>query len=199
MRRSRHLRPTWLGRCLRGRLPDHNPLRRRTDRLETAIFAVLFVMVCATAPFLAAAASGWEHSISEREMRTQQAISHEIRATLLDDAQDTGAYPVLTAEADARWMAPDGRRVTEVMQVSEGAQAGSAIWIWINPSGQLITPLRPNQIPAREGLAAEAAVGCLSTVALLAGLAVRCTFNRRRITAWGVDWMATEPRWNMRR
>jgi hypothetical protein len=199
MRRSRHLRATWLGRFVRGRLPDRNPLRRGTDRLETAILAGLFAVLCVTAPFLAAAASGWEHGISLREVRAQQAALHETRATLLDDAQDTGAYPVLTAEANVRWMAPDGQTVTEVMQVPEGAQAGRVIWIWTNPSGRFITPLMRNQIPARDDLAATAAVACLCSVALVAGLAVRRTLDRRRMTAWGIDWTATEPRWNTRR
>jgi hypothetical protein len=199
MRRSRHLRGTWLGRFLQARLPDRNPLRRRTDRLETAILAVLFAAVCATAPFVAAAASGWEHSASVREMHAQQATCREVRATLLDDAQDVGAYPVMTAEAYVRWMAPDGRTVTEVMGVPAGAQAGHVIWIWTNSSGQVFTPLLQTQIPSRDGLAAAAAVACLGTVALLAGLAVRRTLNRRRMTAWGIDWRTTEPRWNTRR
>jgi hypothetical protein len=199
MRRSRHREATLLGRFLQGWLPDRNPLRRGIDRLEITIFVVLFAMVCATAPFLAAAASGWEHSASEREMRAQRAAYHQIKATLVDDAQDSGAYPVLIAEANARWVAPDGRTMTDLLQVPEGAQAGSAIWIWTNPSGQLVTPLLPNQIGTRDGVAAAAAVACLGTVAVLAGFAIHRTLSRRRMTAWGIDWMATEPRWNTRR
>ena len=199
MRRSRCSRATWLGRFLRGWLPDRNPLRRRTDRLDAAVFAVLFVLACATAPFVAAAASGWENSTSQREMRVQQASCREVRAILLDDAHETGAYPAPTAEADARWAAPDGRAVTGMVQVPAGAEAGRVIWIWTDPSGQVITPLLRNQIPARDDLAATAAVTCLGAVALLTGLAVHGALSRRRMTAWGIDWMATEPLWNTRR
>ena len=199
MRRSRYSRATWLGRFLRRWLPDRNPLRRGTDRLEAAIFAILFVMAGATAPFVGAAASAWENSTSQREMQVQQASCREVRATLLDDAHQTGAYPTLTAEADARWTAPDGRAVTGMVQVPAGAEAGRVIWIWTDPSGQVITPLLRNQIPARDDLAAAEAVTCLSAVALLTGLAVHSGLSRRRITAWGIDWMATEPLWNARR
>jgi hypothetical protein len=199
MRRSRLPRAAWLGRFVRGRIPDRNPLRRRTDRLETAVLTVLFAVVCVTAPFLAVAASGWEHRTSEREIRVQQLTCRQVKATLLDDAQETSAYPLVVAEADARWVAPDGRTVTEVLRVTPAALAGSVIWIWTNPSGQPITPLRRSSIPARDGLAAAAAVAGLGAVALLAGLAVRHTLNRHRMTAWAADWMVTEPRWNTRR
>jgi hypothetical protein len=199
VRRSRHPRTSRLGRSIRGRLFDRNPLRRGTDRLETAILVGLFVVVCATAPFLAVAASDWENSISLREMRVQQATFHEVRATLLDDARSTDAYRVSASEADVSWTAPSGRTVTDVMPVPSGAQAGSAIWLWTNQSGHVISPLLPNAIPAREGLAAEAAVASQAAVAFLVGLVVRGTLNRRRLTAWANDWLATEPRWNTRR
>ena len=199
MRRSRRPPATWVGRFLRGRLPDRNPLRRRTDRVESAVFLVLFAVVCAIAPFAAAAASDWENGASLREMRGQQATIHQVRATLLDDAQDTGAYPATLAEADIRWKTPGGRTVTDMIRVPAGAKAGHVVWIWTDPSGDLVTPLRPADIPGRDGLAAAAAVVSLSAVALLAGLAVRIRMNRHRMTAWGADWKATEPRWNTRR
>ena len=120
MRRSRHLRATRLGRWLRGRIPDRNPLRRRTDRLETAFLAFLLIMLAVTAPLVAVAASNWEHAASLREMRAQ-ATYRQVRATLLDNAKDTGSYPMLTAEATVRWTAPSGPVVTELMWVPENA------------------------------------------------------------------------------
>jgi hypothetical protein len=188
-----------LGRFLRGRLPDRNPLRRRSDRLETAILAVLLAVLCVTAPIAAVAASAWESGISLRELHVQQVTSHKVKATLLDDAQNTGAYPVTLAEAAIRWTTPDGQIVTGMMRVPADAKAGSVTWIWINASGQLVTPLLRTDIPGRDDLAATAAVAALSAVALLAGLAIHRTMHRHRLTAWGVDWMVTEPRWNSRR
>jgi hypothetical protein len=199
VRRSRHPRTSRLGRSLRGRLPDRNPLRRKTDRLETTILTVLFAVVCATAPFLAAVASKWENSTSQREMHTQQTTSQLVKATLLDDARSTGTFRVPSSMADVRWTAPAGRTVTELIPVPAGAEAGSVVWIWTNPSGNRISPLLSAEIPDRDRLAATVAVVSLGVVALLAGLAVRYTLNRRRMTAWGIDWMATEPRWNTRR
>jgi len=70
--------------------------------------------------------------------------------------------------------------------------------MWIDESGQPITPLLRTQIPERDDFAAMAAVAGLGTVLLTIGLAVRRTLNRRRMSAWAVDWMVTEPRWNTR-
>ena len=47
---------SWLGRLLRGRRLDRNPLRRGSDRVETAIAGVLLAAFLAGAPFAAHAA-----------------------------------------------------------------------------------------------------------------------------------------------
>lgn len=199
MRRSRHSQAALLRRLARGLFPDRNPLRRGTDRLEAVLFAVLLAAMFVAAPLGAIAASGWEHGLSLRQMRAQQAAWHHVRAALLENAQDSGAYPALMAEAVVRWTAADGRMATATTRVPEYAKAGTVIWIWTNRSGQIVMPLRPSDIEVRDGLAAAAAVGVMVTGAVLTCVAVRRALNRRRLAAWGVDWMATEPRWNTRR
>lgn len=199
MRRSRRPQAAWLSRLARGLIPDRNPLRRWTDRLEAALFAALFAMLLVAAPLLAIAASGWEHGLSRHEMRVQQTTWHHVRATLLEDAQDSGAYPAMMTEAVVRWTEPGGRVLTATARVPENAKTGSVIWIWTDPAGQLVTPLRPSDIEIRDGLAAAGMVLVLATGAGFAALAIRRTLNRRRLAAWGIDWRATEPRWNARR
>lgn len=199
IRRSRHPRAARLGRLVHGLLPDRNPLRRGTDRLEAVCFAVLLAAVCLIAPFAARAASGWEHAVSQRELRTQQATWHHVRATLLDDAGVVGSYPALLAEAEVTFTLPHGHVVTEPAQVPQSAKAGTVIWIWASQSGQLVAPLRGGDIRLRDGLAAATAVIVVVIAGFLAGLTTRLSLNRRRMKAWGIDWMATEPRWNTRR
>lgn len=196
---SRQPRSTWTRRFLRGRIPDRNPLRRRTDRVETAILAGLLAVMCVTAPFLAVAASGWENAASLRELHVQQATSHQVKATVQGDVQHAGGYPFIITEGYLRWTTPDGRTITELLRVPVGAEAGTVIPLWINQAGEPFAPLLRTQIPGRDALAAAIAVTSLVTVALTVGLAVRHTLNRRRLSAWAVDWMVTEPRWNTRR
>ncbi len=45
----------------RGWWPDSNPLRRRPDRAETVVFAVLLAVLLAGAPLMALIGGGWAH------------------------------------------------------------------------------------------------------------------------------------------
>lgn len=200
MRRAPQLRTTWLGRFLRGHRPDRNPLRRRTDRVESAILAVLIAGFCVGAPLLGYAAVAVTHSATLLELQAQHASSHQVRATLLDAAVSIDSYPVITGpEADASWMAPDGKTVQGVVPTAVDAQAGRTVLIWTDRSGHLVTPLQSDMIGARESIAALGAVASLGAIVLLTGLLARWALNRRQLTAWDVGWLATEPRWTSRR
>ena len=63
MRQSRAMQPRppralWL----RGRWPDHNPLRRTSDRVEAAIVAAALILFLAGAPLLALFGWHWADS-----------------------------------------------------------------------------------------------------------------------------------------
>jgi hypothetical protein len=45
---------------------DRNPLRRTTDRAETAVHAVLVIAFLAGAPFAALATGAWAHGLAQR-------------------------------------------------------------------------------------------------------------------------------------
>lgn len=69
---------------------DENPLRRRTDRLETWIMASLLAAFLAGAPLIAVAAGSWTHAGSIREQRSQRSW-HPLPAVLLQAAR--GSQP----------------------------------------------------------------------------------------------------------
>jgi hypothetical protein len=200
MRRARKPRTIWLGRFLRGHRPDRNPLRRRTDRAEGAILAVLIAGFCAGAPLLGHAAVSAARSDSLREMQAQHASYREVKATLLDAAAGVGTYPAAIAPAaDASWTAPDGQAVKGVIPTPANAPAGSTVLVWTDRSGHLVTPLQPGTVGARESIAAAGVVTGLGAVLIVTGTLARWMLNRRAMTAWDVDWLATEPRWTSRR
>lgn len=200
MRPARQPQTTWLGRFIRGHRPDRNPLRRHADHAESALLAVLITGFCAGAPALGYAAVTATHTASVRELHAQQAEYRLVRATLLAAAVDVESYPVATAaQADARWLAPDGRKLTGVVPTPANAKAGSTVLIWTDRSGHQVTPLQPEAVPEREALAALGAVTGLGGLLLVTGLAGRGLLNRRAMTAWDADWQATEPRWTSRR
>jgi hypothetical protein len=189
----------WIGRILRGRRLDRNPLRRRSDRVETVIVAALFAAFLGGAPFAVHAAAAGASAASQRELRAQQANFRQVTAVLLEAAWTPQGYGfTISSQADARWVAPDGKVRTDMIAVPADAKAGSTVRIWTNLSGDLVTPLRQDQIALRADLAGMAAVAALGAVLLITGAVVRRALNRRRLADWDADWLATGPRWSSR-
>ena len=202
MKLRRRPRTYWLGRVLRGRRLDRNPLRRRSDRVETAVLGLLLAAFLAGAPFAAHAAGSWAYATSAREAQAQRASLRQVPATLLQAAPAGNAYTNDggVPEADAQWRAADGQMRTGEVFVSAGAAAGSTVLVWTNRTGQLTgPPLGLTQLQGRDQLAAGAAVGSLAAALIVVGWLARKSLYRRRLAAWDADWLANGPRWSQRR
>jgi hypothetical protein len=192
-------RSTWLGRLLRGRRLDRNPLRRGSDRAETAMLCVLLAAFLAGAPLAAHAAGTWTYAASAREAQVQRGALHQVRATLLQ-AATAWIFNDGGAEANARWKAPDGQACTGQLFVAGDAAAGSTVMVWVNQAGQLTDPpLQRSQVTGRAGLAEALAVTGLAVALIIVGWAARWALDRRRLAAWDAEWLATGPRWSPRR
>jgi hypothetical protein len=195
MRAWRSPGSTWLGRLARGLRLDRNPLRRGSDRAETAMLGVLLAAFLAGAPFAAQAAGSWTYATSIREAQVQQATLRQVPATLLQAASSN-----ISNEANARWKAPDGQVRTGQIFAPSGAPAGSTVMVWVNQAGQLTdSPLQRSQVTGRADMARALAVAALAAVLGIVGLVGRWALDRRRLTAWDAEWLATEPRWSSRR
>ena len=192
-------RSTWLGRTLRGRRLDRNPLRRGSDRAETAIVGALLAAFLACAPFAAQAAGSWTYATSAREAQAQRAALHQVPATLLQAATSWSAGPFGTG-ADARWRASNGQVRTGDVFAPAGAAAGSTVMVWVNQVGQLSdSPLEHNQVVGRALMARVLAVAALAVALITIGWAARWVLDRRRLAAWDAEWLASGPRWSPRR
>jgi hypothetical protein len=196
LRRQRQApRSTRLGRLLRGLRPDRNPLRRGTDRAETALLAGLLAVFLAGAPLAAYGAGSWAYATSAREAQAQQAVSHQVRATLLQAAPGWDAAGI-GADVQARWTAPDGQVRTGQVYAPDGAAAGSTVSIWVNRSGQITdVPLQRSQVQGRAQLSAAIAVVVTAVLLVMAGLAGRWLLDRRRLAGWDAEWLAAGTRW----
>jgi hypothetical protein len=192
-------RNTWLSRLMRGRRPDRNPLRRRSDRAETAIFGVLLAAFLAGAPFAAHAAGSWTYATAAREAQLQRATAYQVPATLLQDALSWN-YGEYGGEANARWTAPDGQVRTGQVFVPGGAAAGSTVMVWTNRAGQLAdSPLQATQVAGRALMSRVLAVAVLAVMLIVIGWLARRALDKRRLAAWDAEWLATGPRWSPRR
>jgi heme A synthase len=188
-----------LSRLLRGRRPDRNPLRRGSDRAETAMLGVLLAAFLAATPFAAHAAASWTYAASAREAQAQRAVIHQVQAILLQPATQwdpsTG-----TSEAEARWRAPDGQRCTAQLMAPAGAMAGSTVTVWTNQACQLTNPpLQHSQVVGRADISRVIAVVALAVTLIILGWLGRRALDRRRLAGWDADWLATGPRWSSRR
>src|SRR5438132_8266305 len=194
-------RTSWLSRMLRGWRLDRNPVRRGSDRAETAVLGVLLAAFLAGAPFAGHAAGSWAYAASAREAQAQQARVHQVPATLLQAASPWTAYNSGDAPyVDARWRAPDGQVRTGQVFVLSAAAAGSTVMVWTNQAGQLtIPPLQDTQVVNRADQAATAAVAALAITLIVVGWLARRSLDRRRLAAWDDDWLANGPSWTPRR
>jgi hypothetical protein len=185
---------TRLGMFVRRWRPDHNPLRRHSDRTESGVLAMLLVVFLAAAPFVSQACGASVHSLAERVQRAQQTW-RQVPAVLLTPTTggpvSTG-FGVYFPEATARWTAPDGTVVTGGVPVRLDAAAGTTMRVWVTREGQLTAPpLQDSQVSTEALFAAVIGVVTLAVALTLAGALVHWTLDKRRMALWEAAWLAT--------
>ena len=196
--RRRDIRATGLGRFVRGRRPDRNPLRRGSDRVETAVLAVLVIVFLVAAPFAALASSSWALARAHQAQLAERASWYQVPALVLKlEAPGGGGYG--DPSAQARWTAHDGKVVAGDIAVPLGAAVGSTQWLWTTADGQLTdSPLEDSQVTGQAYFAEGFSVFTLAVLVTIAGLLARRTLDKRRMAAWDTEWRATGPRWTTR-
>jgi len=187
-----------LGRFVRGRRPDRNPLRRGSDRVETAVLALLVIVFLAAAPFAALASSSWALARAHQAQLAERASSYQVPARVLKlEATSGAAYG--DPSAHARWTAHDGKVVTGDIAVPLGAAVGSTQWLWTTADGQLTNPpLEDSQVTGQAYVAEGLGVFTLAVLLTVTGLVTRWMLDKRRMAAWDTEWRATGPRWTTR-
>ena len=197
---ARKLKPgvSRLGRFVRWRF-GRNPLRRATDRVETAVLTVLVAAFLIGAPFAALATGAWVHGMAQRAQLAQQASRWQVTAVVLGATESTAAGENLIWQAQARWRAPDGREVTHQVPVPSGTPVGGKLQVWTDRTGDLTTaPLLNSQVADQATSGEVVGVIASAGVLTLAGALFLWTLNKRRMAAWDTDWQATGPRWTTR-
>ncbi|MGH3287185.1 MAG: Rv1733c family protein [Streptosporangiaceae bacterium] len=196
--RRRDIRATRLGRFVRGRRPDRNSLRRGSDRVETAVLALLVIVFLAAAPFAALASGSWALARAHQIQLAERASSYQVSAVVLKlDAPSGEAYG--DPGAQARWTAHDGKVVTGEIPVPLGMTVGATQWLWTSADGQLTNPpLQDSQVTGQAHVAEGLGVVTLAVLLTAAGLVTRWTLDKRRLAAWDAEWRVTGPRWTTR-
>lgn len=197
-----NVRVSWLGRFVRGRRPDRNPLRRASDQMETVVLAVLVIAFLAAAPFVAQASAAWALARAQQAQTAQQASWHLVPAVVLkteSTVQGGGGYPALQLQAQARWAAPDGKVVTSEIPVSPGTAVGATVRVWTTSDGRLTEPpMRDSQVAGTAGFAGALSVVAFAVLLIITGTLARHALDKRRMADWDAEWRVTGPRWTTR-
>ncbi len=189
-------RPARARSLVRGLWPDHNPLRRASDRFEAATVACLLVLFLIGAPLLGLLAWQWAAGTGARVEQAQHAARYRVSAVLLADASYQ-AYAWSETSVRARWTAPDGTVHTGLVDALVGQRRGSTVAVWTDRSGRVLAPpIRPDQVTSQAILAAVVAPLVLGIVLISAGALTRRALDRHRMAAWDADWRVTGPQWS---
>ncbi|GGV51539.1 Rv1733c family protein [Streptomyces griseoflavus] len=178
-----------------------NPLRRRTDRLQTWIGLGVLVAVLAVAPVTAVVVGDVARGHYEDLARHQTQTRYETDATLTRDAPrhpEPGSdeekhtrYPV-----EVRVVTREGRTRTTRAEVRPGLSADNTVRIWITEDGEATEPpLTSKEVRSRTtGWALLAAMGVALTGAAAHALTA-LVLRRRNLADWDTAWAETAPRW----
>ena len=193
--RARPRRMSRLVRWLAGR----NTLRRPVDRIEGT------VLVALTVAFLVSMAVA--SVLGVHRYQSQRAASAGLRPVMavLSQAGPLFYYGLgHPGQAEARWRHPGGSEQSGVLTTLTapgiaGAAAGARIPVWLDQSGQPVTPPGGQVAMIVNALAPSTAVAGAAAMTLLAcyGLC-RLVLDRRRLAAWESAWSLTGPRWTTR-
>jgi hypothetical protein len=180
---------------------DHNPLRRRTDRIAACLAAGLLAAFLVGAPLLSIAAGHFAGRLATAEQRAERSW-HLVSAVLLRGAPAPPAFGAALyggTWVPARWTAPDGRARTGEIDVLSGLAKGQKVGMWVNEAGVPAgPPLTHRAVVARTIIGAAVAPIALGIVlAFVAGVG-RWVFDRRRLARWDSAWASVGPQWTKR-
>lgn len=187
MREKRTWRTGYIARTARGLWPDHNPLRRGSDRAEAGIIALLIGAFLLGAPLIALITCRLTLAST---FTTTNAIHdgwRQVSAVLLTDEPDwTGGYG---SPVPIRWQGPRGVSHTGQTLAAPGTRAGTRVTLWTDASGDLSnTPMSLRQATTQADLAAGIAVLLWALMLLSSGMISRYLLDCHRLAAWDSDW-----------
>jgi len=189
--------PPLLGRPARGR----NPLRRRTDRVQSWC-TVLFLLVLAIGlPMAAVGAGNAAYASQMRVVHDQAAARHQVTARLAESPQGGPGQSEATElrMAKVSWTGGDGARHIGVATVPGRADSGTEVRVWVGPDGDLAQPPTSASTARTMGWFAGMLTAAVVAGAAFAGRArVRYVLDRRRYASWDAEWKAVEPAWSGR-
>ncbi len=192
-----------MGRAARRWSLRRNPLRRRTDRIETSLTLLVALSLVTLGPLLVwrVGAAGYHDAVAQAEREARVRL-FEVPGVLLDDAdryRTTSEASVDQGPVPARWTAPDGSARTGSVVPPPDARSGSVVPVTVDVHGvPAQPPVRPDPVGSAISLACATGIGLVTAAATVLVL-VRLLLNRFRMRDWQLGWLLVERQWSGRR
>ncbi|MEV4748953.1 hypothetical protein ACFQVD_08530 [Streptosporangium amethystogenes subsp. fukuiense] len=173
---------------------DGNPLRRRSDRIETvALLVSLLLFVAGLWP-----AAGLGRQAYQDGLRAELTAPYRraVAAEVVDSARPV--EPGFGGQArTVRWRPANGPPRTGQVVLPAALPAGSRIEIWLNAEGRLTDPPQSRvETVTVAALTAIAVMVGVSTVSLVFLTGLRVLLNRHRDAEWERAWSLADQRWH---
>ena len=180
---------------------DRNPLRRRTDRLETILRLATVILLAVAVPLAAVAVGRQADHIALSRAHAQQAGNHLVNAVLLENAPATGIpdpyTSIQSAWVLARWQPPGRQARTGLVLAVAGARKGRPVRTRIDASGAVTSPPPDPRFIAGDVVVAVMVTCLVSMLVLVVSETLaRRALDRRRMRAWEAEWRAIGPLWS---
>lgn len=186
-------------RVINGLRPDHNPLRRPVDRLESLATVALVAVFLIVTPLVAFGAGRWCWDAGAATARAEQTAWHQVGAVVtkgVPKPQNDPYGAVYLAQVPVRWSV-GGITHTGQVTTAAGIRTGATVKVWTTASGQLTNaPLAQGQIDHQAFFAGLLAVLGFSLLLGVTALVIRRILQRRRMAAWDAEWRSTGPLWS---
>lgn len=178
----------WLWRWRR------NPLRRRSDELESWLLLATWALMLVTGLLAGlATAHAVESSLAQQRAEWQPVLALTGENT---PASSTSAASHERIWAEVRWTAADGSPHTGQARVEPGSTAGTPVVVWTDREGRLVTkPASASQAGLRAGLSGVLVGVCAGAVPLGGGRLLRKRLDRQRMEQWDTEWEKFGPQW----
>ena len=178
--------------------PTGNALRRRSDRIESALGAGLLAFFVLAGPGAAIAAGSLADHAMLGQVRAEQSW-HRVTATLTHpDARrlEASASDWVVQSAQASWTV-GGRTHTGWIPLAAPPGKARTASVWVNSAGHLTgSPSAYADLHLAVGLAALSAALVVAALVFLVAVASRLVLNRRRMADWDRAWRAIGPQWS---
>ncbi|MFE7173745.1 hypothetical protein [Streptomyces sp. NPDC057616] len=181
----------WLWRWRR------NPLKRGVDVVEAWVVIGAWLVTLAAGVIAGLAATG----AVEQGLARERVEWRQIVALLTEKAPGKAAGHPVKASGEqvwgkVGWFAPDGSRHTGQVRVGPGSAAGTAVTVWTDPQGELVTkPPTPAQAHMRSSLIGVLVGLSAAAVPFVGGRVLCGRLERRRMSQWDAEWARFGPRW----